>query len=76
MATVIEIEDVQAQALAHRAALENRTHAEILRDALDEYLGRERPARSAAFRAAFGLWGDLEVDGVEYQRRLRDEWPD
>jgi hypothetical protein len=27
-----------------------------------------------ALDAAFGLWKDRTVDGVEYQRRLRDEW--
>jgi hypothetical protein len=23
---------------------------------------------------AFGLWADRKIDGLEYQRKLRDEW--
>jgi hypothetical protein len=31
--------------------------------------------RAAGLKQAFGLWSDRKVDGLEYERKLRDEWP-
>ena len=29
---------------------------------------------SKAVAAAFGIWRDRPIDGLEYERQLRDEW--
>jgi len=31
-------------------------------------------AHADAIERAFGIWKHLKTDGVEYQRKLRDEW--
>ncbi len=43
----------------------------ILREAVDQYLvNQSQTVRTSAF----GIWQGREEDGVEYQRKLREEW--
>ncbi len=50
--------------------------AEVIAHALHlleaEQARRER--KSKAWDDAFGLWKDMEEDGLAYQERLRNEW--
>ncbi|ALL95638.1 TPA: CopG family transcriptional regulator [Escherichia coli] len=49
----------------------NLPRAELLREAVDQYLvNQSQTARTSAF----GIWQGREEDGVEYQRKLREEW--
>lgn len=42
----------------------------ILREAVEQYLERQQfPVRKVK-----GIWQGCEEDGVEYQRKLREEW--
>ncbi|EIX2803101.1 CopG family transcriptional regulator [Escherichia coli] len=43
----------------------------ILREAVDQYLVNQSQTARAS---AFGIWQGSEEDGVEYQRKLREEW--
>jgi metal-responsive CopG/Arc/MetJ family transcriptional regulator len=52
-------------------AAQQRSRDAIIRDAVAAYLSEHR--RKARDKT-FGIWGDLEVDGLEYQRKLREEW--
>ncbi|KNC89790.1 CopG family transcriptional regulator [Trabulsiella odontotermitis] len=45
--------------------------AELLREAVEQYLERQN---RTALSDALGLWGDGAVDGLEYERKLREEW--
>lgn len=54
----------RADALRRR---DGRSLAEVVRDALDEYLEREAPDAGAALRETFGALPDLEIPS-------RDEW--
>ncbi|MFW0768113.1 CopG family transcriptional regulator [Trabulsiella odontotermitis] len=45
--------------------------AELLREAVEQYLERQN---RTALSDALGLWGDGVVDGLEYERKLREEW--
>ncbi|MEX2541504.1 MAG: ribbon-helix-helix domain-containing protein [Trueperaceae bacterium] len=47
------------------------SRAALVREAISEYLDRNRTAR---LDDTFGLWKHSQVDGVDYQRTLRDEW--
>ncbi|WP_414165398.1 CopG family transcriptional regulator [Superficieibacter sp. BNK-5] len=47
--------------------------AELLREAVEEYLERQNQAK-AAIANALGLWQGCEEDGVEFERALREEW--
>ena len=43
----------------------------ILREAVEQYLVNQSQTARAS---AFGIWQGSEEDGVEYQRKLREEW--
>ena len=56
------------------AKREGKSRAAVLREAVSNYLevsGKE------GFEKYFGLWErhGSTVDGLEYERQLRDEWP-
>jgi hypothetical protein len=47
------------------------SRAELVRRAIASYL---LPHRADPAAAAFGLWRNRPVDGLEYQERIRGEW--
>ncbi|CAD5638954.1 TPA: CopG family transcriptional regulator [Escherichia coli] len=49
----------------------NLPRAELLREAVDQYLVNQSQTARAS---AFGIWQGSEEDGIEYQRKLREEW--
>ncbi|MCQ3093885.1 ribbon-helix-helix protein, CopG family [Salmonella enterica subsp. enterica serovar Indiana] len=51
----------------------NLPRAELLREAVEQYLERQDRAETTISKA-LGLWQGCEEDGVEYQRKLREEW--
>ena len=71
MRTIIELPDDQLEVLTDLCRSEGISRAEAIRRAIAHYTqGR----RSKAVAAAFGLWRNRPIDGLEYQRQLRDEW--
>lgn len=71
MRTIIELPDDQLEALADLCRSEGISRAEAIRQAVAQYT---RGRRSKAAAGAFGLWRDRAIDGLEYERQLRDEW--
>lgn len=51
----------------------NLPRAELLREAVEQYLERQDRAETTISKA-LGHWQGCEEDGVEYQRKLREEW--
>lgn len=51
----------------------NVPRAELLREAVEQYLEKQSLAETTISNA-LGIWQDCKDDGVEYQRKLRDEW--
>jgi hypothetical protein len=47
------------------------SRAEFVRRAISTSLAPHRPNPEAE---VFGLWKDRPVDGLEYQKRIREEW--
>jgi metal-responsive CopG/Arc/MetJ family transcriptional regulator len=71
MKIVVDLPDDQLAAIDRLAAEQQRSRDAVIQDAIATYLAeKNRRARDAAF----GLWGDLKIDSLEYQRKLRDEW--
>ena len=57
--TQIYLTDKQRDSLGKRAARTGRAMSELIREALDEYLGRHADERRGeVLRAAAGLWAD------------------
>lgn len=49
----------------------NLPRAELLREAVEQYLGKQNTTR---LRNALGLWRRKGEDGLECERKLREEW--
>ncbi len=71
MRTIIEVPADQLEALAEICRREHISRAEAIRQAI---AGHVRRVRRDAPAAAFGLWRGRAVDGLAYERRLRQEW--
>ena len=72
MRTLVDIPDADIRKLSHLSAKRKVSRAALIREAITGFLARNEPERSR--KKAFGIWRDLEIDSVEYQRKLRDEW--
>jgi predicted transcriptional regulator len=74
MRTLVDLVPSQVEALDRLAKRRERSRAALIREAVDDYLGRH--GRDGA-EAGFGLWreaGAPAVDGLEFQERARGEW--
>lgn len=70
--------DIPEEDLARLDALaraEGKSRAAILREAVADYIAAES---KQGFEKYFGLWErhGSTVDGLDYERNLRGEWPD
>ena len=68
---LIDLSDDVIQRLDNLKQLRNRPRAELLREAIELYLDQQN---SSVIREALGLWGNQQEDGLEYERKLREEW--
>lgn len=73
MRVPIDIPEPQLRELTGLSKRKKVSRATLIREAISLYLEQ---ARQDAMRNAFGLWGDQKLDGLEYQRKLREEWRD
>lgn len=72
MRAIIDLDERVDRALKQLAKERGASRAQVVREALEQYLkGQQAPAAVSAF----GLWRGRHADGVDYQRRLRKEWP-
>ncbi|WP_225759933.1 ribbon-helix-helix domain-containing protein [Leclercia sp. Marseille-Q4284] len=68
---LIDLSDDVIQRLDALKQLRNQPRAELLREAIELYLDQQS---SSVIRDALGLWGNQQEDGLEYERKLREEW--
>ncbi len=71
MRTLVDIRESQIEALDELAKAEGKSRASLIRQAIEDYLARRHARRR---EDAFGLWGTHKVDGLAYQRKVREEW--
>jgi len=71
MRTIIDLPDAQIEALRRLEQRDNVSRAELIRQAVADYVSKR-----VEHADAFGAWKarKVKVDGVEYQRKIRDEW--
>lgn len=70
---LLDLSDDVIKRLDDLKAQRNLPRAELLREAVEQYLERQDRAE-ITISNALGLWQGCEEDGVEYQRKLREEW--
>ncbi|MFZ3621920.1 ribbon-helix-helix protein, CopG family [Leclercia barmai] len=68
---LIDLSDDVIQRLDNLKQLRNQPRAELLREAIEQYLDQQS---SSVIRDALGLWGNEQEDGLGYERKLREEW--
>lgn len=71
MRTIIEVPQEQLEALDLICRREGISRAEAIRRAVARHIQEER---RTAGDPAFGLWRKHPIDGLAYERRLRQEW--
>lgn len=72
--TVINLDPDQKAWLDRQAALRGVAMTELVRQAVREFRAREeaRPSFRELLERTSGIW--RQGDGLDYQRRIRDEW--
>ncbi len=70
MRTLVDIPDKQLKELTRLSKAHKTSRAAIIRDAINSYLNK---GRFGPGDPAFGAWKGIPVDGLEYQRKLREE---
>jgi metal-responsive CopG/Arc/MetJ family transcriptional regulator len=70
MRTLVDLPEGELEQLNALSRTRKTSRAELIRQAVAGYLAQNR----AGLDESFGMWKGRGVDGVEYQRRLRDEW--
>ncbi|MGL4724626.1 MAG: ribbon-helix-helix protein, CopG family [Scandinavium sp.] len=68
---LLDLSDDVLQRLDSLKQLRNQPRAELLREAVEQYLDTQS---LSAIREGLGLWGDRIEEGLEYERKLREEW--
>jgi metal-responsive CopG/Arc/MetJ family transcriptional regulator len=71
MRTIVDIPDETLPVLDQWAKQNHVSRAAVIREAISMYLENKPLSSEEDF---FGLWKNREVDGVEYQKTLREEW--
>jgi predicted transcriptional regulator len=72
---LVDIPEEDVARLDALAKAEGKSRAAVLREAVANYIAAES---RQGFEKYFGLWErhGSTVDGLEYEEKLRGEWPD
>ena len=72
---LVDVPEDDVAQLDALARAEGKSRAAVLREAVANYLAAES---KQGFEKYFGLWErhGSTVDGLDYERKLRGEWPD
>lgn len=71
MRTLVDIDDEDVQRLDAVAQASKQSRAALIRQAITDFLADRQQVIE---QDAFGLWGDRQIDGLAYQRKVRSEW--
>jgi metal-responsive CopG/Arc/MetJ family transcriptional regulator len=71
MRTLVDIPEKELKQLTRLSKAKNVSRAHLVRCAIQEYLQAQK---DDSLEAAFGMWADRGIDGLEYQLKLRAEW--
>jgi metal-responsive CopG/Arc/MetJ family transcriptional regulator len=69
---LVSIPESNLKELDALSEIQHVSRSELIRQAVAQYLEKLRPSEKAD--DAFGLWRDRQVDGLDYEARLRAEW--
>lgn len=73
MRVAVDLPEDHLAELKKIASARKTSLAVVIREAIESFVDGDKE-KSKAMDDAFGIWSDREIDGLEYQRKLRDEW--
>lgn len=73
---LISLPDKSLQRLDAIARKEKKSRAQIIRELIEDRLKKkdQEPTWKEIVKQTAGMWKHKNIDGVEYQRKLRAEW--
>ncbi|TRW16698.1 ribbon-helix-helix domain-containing protein [Glacieibacterium frigidum] len=74
MRTIIDIPDEQLRRVDTIARRRNWSRAATVRKALEQFVESQPDDFDAVLDKAIAAWSHIEIDGLEWQQRLRAEW--
>ena len=80
MLTTLDIPQEDLDLLDEISEADKVSRAELVHRAITSFVASHRPATpkpnlgTSGIDAAFGMWKDRQIDGQEYQDRIRSEW--
>jgi predicted transcriptional regulator len=78
MHTLVDISEEQIKVLDAIAKAKKLSRAELISQAIAVYVEWNKPLiegnKRGVFLDAFGCWKDKDIDGLEYQQKIRAEW--
>lgn len=74
MQATIEISEEQAQILMQYCQITHISQNEVFQQALKLFLPTLPSKKKLSDHPAFGCWKNKNVDSLDYQIALRDEW--
>ena len=75
--TLISLPDAELKRLDIFARKNKKSRAQLVREAVDLYLkkhDRKQESWKELVQRTAGLWKNKNIDGLEYERKLRKEW--
>lgn len=75
--TLISLPEQKLKKLDMLARKSKKSRAQLVREAVDLYLKKnDKPQESwkELVKRTAGIWKHKNVDGLEYERKLREEW--
>lgn len=71
MRTIIDLPEDLIEDLAIIGEKNNKSRSALIREAVTMYVAEQKPL---AMKEAFGIWADRNIDALEYERKIREEW--
>lgn len=71
MRALVDLPEADIRSLDALAKTKNSSRAQLIREAITAFLSAKHVD---PIDASFGAWRDDQIDGVAYQRAMRDEW--
>ena len=71
MRKLVDIPDQELKQLNRLSKARKVSRAHLVRSAIQAYL---KTQKEDTLEAAFGMWADRGIDGLDYQLKIRSEW--
>jgi len=73
MRTIVDIDEKQVTILDEFSKSSHLSRAAVIREAITLFIEKRiKPTK----HSAFGIWKDRNIDALNYQDKLRNEWTD